>query len=280
MAVALEKLAQAFAKPEITEAINKLADSLPKLADLAGKAVGFAVDNPGKAAALGVGGIAAQGAIGGIGAAAFSGLSAKILGSFTAGGAQAASTMAAGVASGGAQAGSAMGAAMGGIPWGTYGALFAAAVIAGGLLRKAHDEKVDEEKKAALDKVNEAGKASGIMMTEESAGGPGSDVRARAYRFEERDAEGNVRTKVSPVMKAFKIANAVAEFGTKAGGPEEFGTREHYGTRQKDGGKPLDAKLLAEMLGARELKVRVVNAKEIAGEGGLPPPPTPGGVPR
>jgi hypothetical protein len=52
LAVALERLEQSFTKPKMVEAIGKLADQLPELADKMSKLVTFVLDNPKTAAGI------------------------------------------------------------------------------------------------------------------------------------------------------------------------------------------------------------------------------------
>ena len=63
---AQEKLTQAFQQPEIVDAIEALAESLPQIAALFADFVKFASKNPVLAGALGIGGVAAKGFLTGI----------------------------------------------------------------------------------------------------------------------------------------------------------------------------------------------------------------------
>lgn len=68
MTVALNKFKASFADPQFLNALNKMSADLPKLADMVAKVVGFAVKNPGKAAALGIGAKVGGAVLGGVGA--------------------------------------------------------------------------------------------------------------------------------------------------------------------------------------------------------------------
>lgn len=63
MQTAIEKLRQAFAKPEVTAAIEKLMGALPALADMIASIVGFAADHPTLAAGAAIGGTFGKGAL-------------------------------------------------------------------------------------------------------------------------------------------------------------------------------------------------------------------------
>lgn len=55
LAQAIEKIEQSFTKPKMIDAIEKLAELLPELADQASKLIGFVLENPGTSAAVAAG---------------------------------------------------------------------------------------------------------------------------------------------------------------------------------------------------------------------------------
>lgn len=90
IALAKEKLLQAFSSDKFQEAMSKIIDKLPALAELIAKVVGFAADNPAAAAGAAIGGTFAKGAIESI-----------IVGAFTKGGTTAAASIGGAMTSGG-----------------------------------------------------------------------------------------------------------------------------------------------------------------------------------
>lgn len=129
---ALEKLRQAFAKPEITAAIEKLMGALPALADIIAKVVGFAADNPAAAAGAAIGGTFAKGAIESI-----------IVGAFKSGAAAAAPSLSGALAGGAGPFASALGPLMGPI------GLALGASLGIMLIASMHQAKLDQEARDA-----------------------------------------------------------------------------------------------------------------------------------
>jgi hypothetical protein len=257
MEVALEKLRQAFAKPEITDAIGKLIGTLPGLADIVAKVVGFAVDHP-----LLAGG-AAVGAIGGKGFVEAA-LPALIMGAFARGGTSAAKSIEGAVASGGVQAGASIGTQ---IAAGV--ALFGAAMAVGAAIRHQYNEDQKRIREAELQITDEGGE-----------GTKGGTKHGEDFYTYERDSHGELQTKKSKVRRAVKGLDDIAARFTNPNG--EYGQGDPDDPLgMKSGGwdkKPaaaaaparsaLDAKLLADMLASRTLRVEVTNPEAIKGGGG------------
>ena len=174
-AVAMEKLKSTFAKPEITDAINKLAESLPKLAEVVADVVGFAVDHPVLAAGGAIGAQAGSAAIGGV---AQSLMSTAISGALAKGGGSAAAAVAetAATTAGGSMAKSFLGGLTGGTGLALVGAAIAAAFVANAIL--SNEEKKDEEKKQAAEtgqKYYEGGGGVSGAGNAEGMGGSGQN---------------------------------------------------------------------------------------------------------
>jgi hypothetical protein len=136
MRMALNRLERAFSQPKMINAIEKLADKLPILADKLADFVDWAVDNPWKAvgavAGAKVAGPAIGAAAGTAGAMALKSIGAKLVGGAAAGaGAGTAATGAAGAATG--AAGTSAGGIALGLTAGTATAISAGAAIGGTL---------------------------------------------------------------------------------------------------------------------------------------------------
>lgn len=132
IAQAKERLLQAFSSEKFQAALNKVIDKLPALADLIAKIVGFAVENPGGAAAAAIGGTFAKGAIESI-----------IVGAFKSGAAAAAPGLSGALAGGAGPFASALGPLMGPI------GLALGASLGIMLLASMHQAKIDQEAREA-----------------------------------------------------------------------------------------------------------------------------------
>ena len=132
MASSLARIEQAFARPEITAAIGKLAKSLPILADAVAKVVGFAVDNPAAAAAAGAGALFLKGA-----------LTEGIMGAFSSGSTGAAATIAKAIGGSASPFAAALGPLMGPI------GLALGASLGIMLIASMHEAQKEQEKRTA-----------------------------------------------------------------------------------------------------------------------------------
>lgn len=310
-AVALEKLKATFAKPEITDAINKLAESLPKLADVVAEVVGFAAKNP----ALAAGGlVGAQFGSAAFGGAAQSLISSMIQSAMSKGGAGAAATVAesAATSAGGNIAKGFLGSLTAGTGLALVGAAIATAFVANAML--SNEEKAKEEKTNAArtgEKFFEGGGGVSGAGVAEGMGGSGQnyemfkdpttgeetpipvDSLAREKFMTEVLPNGMTREEMMGTQKAqaflapsdagpsdpnaFMTPDDTTAASSLMPYSGAFSPPKAQGGGGKDSG--IDAKLLAEMLGAKELRVKIMNPEAIGRAAG-PSSPTPGNVAR
>lgn len=278
MEIALEQLRQSFARPEITEAIKKLIDKLPALADIIAKLVGFAVEHPYAAAAGGAAAVFGQGAIT---AGASSILGGLIKGAFGAGGKDAAASIATAITSGGGLAGAAMNA----------GIVGAGALLAVGIAKTLDviDKKLQEAEKIK-NEANLQVLDRGDQASPQNAAGK--------YLHYSRNEKGELVAKESDTAYAQRgaLSRIVGQY-TKQKTPGEMfpgagamsaEEQAEWEKRKKSsvakvqpGMSAENARLLAEMLAAKTLRVEITNPEAIgAAPGGGPPSPAPGYVPR
>lgn len=308
-AIAMEKLKATFSKPEITDAINKLAESLPKLAELVADFVGFAAKNPALAAGGLVGAQFGSAAIGGVAQSLMSSIIAK-------GGGAAATTIAetAATSAGGSIAKGFLGSLTAGTGLALIGAAIATAFVANAML--SNEEAKDAEKKRAAETgekyyeggggVSGAGNAEGMggsgqnyEMFRDPATGEETAIPVDSLERERFLSEvlpnGMTRQEMMDTQAAQSflappedsllsdpnafmtpddttMASSFAPYSGAFAPP-----KAQSGGGGKDAG--IDAKLLAEMLGAKELRVKVMNPEAIRGTTG-PGSPTPGNVAR
>jgi hypothetical protein len=284
MQLALEELRQAFAQPEFIGAMKSLMGTMPKLAEVIAKVVGFAAEHPVAAGTLALGGVAGQGF-------ASSAVSGFMAAAFAKGGTSAAEKIAEGVAKGGATASSSIGASLL-LQAAPFALAFGAAVVAGGYLRRMydeHEEKVDEEGKDRVDQ----GKLGGKERVE------GEGVfNPETGEFERyaRDKEGQFKFKSAPTANAVTgglsgIGDFAAKWSAEQNDPDSPTNKAKRAFIAPDGKAPKptahpksaeDAALLARMLATTKLRVEVTNPEAIGvpGGGGGTGSPTPGRVPR
>ncbi len=297
MAVAMEKMKQAFSKPEVTAAIEKLLGSLPKLADILADLVGFAAKHPVLAGAAAGAGVFGQGALS-------QGIPALIDALKKGGGA------AAGPAGG-------AGAGVPGVPGAGVkpGVGSALAVVGAGLAgfevgKALFDLKDDlqgvhEARSDNLDRRNTVKKdAFGFEDVAFKQYNQGYDAATGEDKYGDtmvatggtgdydQGGSGGLGGKGGGIANAYKSLMRLK--GQRSDedtirdslGSDETRIRALAGMQKTaqpggDGGRSRqDAALLAEMLGSRELKVRVVNPDEIRADGGAPGSPAPGRVAR
>ena len=305
MEAAMEKMKAAFMRPEITDAIGKLAEALPMLADVVASVVGFVAEHPILGAAGVAGGVAAKGAL-------EAGLSAALKAAFDKGGKGAADVIggalksaAPGVAQTIAGAGMGLG--------GTFALALGGAAVVAALSYTLTTAILNAKAEADAKKYEEAGKTTLAdakrKMTESGAsGGDATDVgddfttlsdeRGDDGKFKELHGDAAVRyledrqQKLDDwsATKAEEESNAAKQSFISADNltPMEAAASARRAAGMKEpprggGGanSGIDAKLFAEMMGAKELKVRIVNPEAIRGGGdGAAPSPGPGYAPR
>ncbi len=288
IALAKEKLLQAFSSDKFQAALSKIIDKLPALADLIAQIVGFAADNPAAAGAAAIGGTFAKGAI-----------ESVIVGAFKSGGTSAAASISGAMASGGGPLVTALGGL--GPAIGIF-AVAAAAFVAASLYQaKLDQEKRDAEAKDAQ-KMLKQGKgplggayqaagaleaASGIefdpntAISDDTAGRATSNMANRDKVMEER------------LMGKAKREQEMLKFGNKlaANHPEWFETSTPTSGASGTGAAPppvvsgsqskapaIDPQVLAaanaSALAGKTLNVYVKNAGDIGGGGGSSGGPT------
>lgn len=310
---ALEKLKMSFTKPEVIDALTKLAGAIPAVAEGFEKLVGFAMKNPGTTAALAGGGLFAKGMAGSI-------FEELIRGAFKSGGKDAAVEIAKGA--GAPMAGSFLGAMAG------PALALAGGAIAGAMLAALIEHQLDAKEAATEAGRREAANNGGTFDGQEWA-----SVRNAQGDLEWKDAnavnpdtiqyqdnEGNIASgadvdydpakgwkEVAGSGKSWKqsIADdaalqdllegeadaaegmdanmAIADAAMRGGS----GPRRAAGGEGAAGGAPMggndaaSARLIADMLGAKKLRVEITNPEAIRG-GSIAGPsgPAPGNAPR
>ncbi len=174
--MAQEKLTEAFGQPEIIDAIDALAESLPMLASLFANFVKFIAKNPVLSGALGVGGIAAKGFVTGM-------MQSIITGHMTGGANAAASIKTAHIAGGLTMKGSLLRNA------GAFGAIAGAAMLAISLGREAIDSAVDEKGATtsglAVARAQAASRTGGVQKNQKEA-----DKLAKAIKAKQSNQGG------------------------------------------------------------------------------------------
>jgi len=295
VAVALERLKSAFAKPEVTAAIEKLMGALPALADVITKVIGFASDNPVAAGAAALGGTFAKGAI-----------ESMIVGAFKSGAAAAAPGLSGALAGGAGPFATALGPLMGPI------GLALGASIGIMLLASMHQAKLDQQKR-------DAEAADAQRMLKQGAGPMGGAYQAAGALEAATGIEFDPNTAISDdtagratsgldahdkVMQERLLAKAkggadMLKFGNKlaANHPEWFmtetnaqgvspsaaapplmsGTVSTSGTTTKAPDPQAQASATASAIASKTINVFVKNAKDIGGSGGAGGGPTGGG---
>lgn len=274
LAVAMEKLTQSFQSKEITDAIGKLAESLPKLAEVAGDVIGFASKHPIAAGGLALGGNAALSAAG-------TGLSSMITSALFGGGTKAAGAIAGGVVAGAetaAAGGGALVAAGTGIAGMFVGGLAAAglSVALGMAIRSAWNasQKADNEKR--MKEVDDAGgevtnaSGNGFLTTRTNAEtGQLEAVESKVRRL--RSGKGGIAGAFDNYAHSQETLQKEAR-DFLAPTPEQAAQALAIKTAPKGGGgqrSAEDSKLMAEMMAtgmaAKELRVRVVNPSDFSG---------------
>ena len=289
IALAKEKLLQAFSSDKMQAAIGKIIDKLPALADLIAKIVGFAVDNPAAAGAAAIGGTFAKGAI-----------ESVIVGAFKSGAAAAAPSLSGALAGGAGPFASALGPLMGPI------GLALGASLGIMLLASMHQAKLDQEARDAAargsQKMLKGGKgplggayqaagaleaASGIefdpqtAISDETAGQATGGLAERDKVMEER-----LMGKAKREQEMLKFGNKLAQ-----NHPEWFETSTPTSGASGTGAAPppvvsgsqskapaIDPQVLAaanaSALAGKTLNVYVKNAGDIGGGGGSSGGPT------
>jgi TP901 family phage tail tape measure protein len=284
--VALEKLKETFSKPEISEAINQLVGSLPALADMVGKVVGFAVEHPKTAGALAIGGVAAKGF-------AEAAIPTLIMKAFSSGGTGAAAAIQGAMATGGSSAASGFSSALAlGGPFAlAIGAAIAVAFVASAVA------KADEEREK--DKADQ--EAAGKRFEEGGGGTEGTNAESGAGSVTFRDPEtGELVTKTADELGSSYDSIKAEQEGkntdasTQAArdflappNEDELAAARARLAPGPDTAKPKaegrsaeDARLLADMLGNKKLRVEVTNLADLVAPGGVPGTPAPGNQPR
>lgn len=281
MQTALNRLRDVFLREDIQEAINKLAESLPKLADAVASMVGFAVDRPGTA------GVAAVAAVG-LNGAVSAGLSSVIGAAFSKGGASAAAQIASGMASGAAGAGTGMASSFAASA-GLIGLAIAGAVAVAVIANEADEaarKKQKQDNEAQLEELNTTGETYDPKT--------GKYIRKVKGLYGYGQGEGEEQQEFDVSLARTGIGDMAGRFSQAADQDEvdaELDAQEaaYWGRKQKpqqaqgEGGamSPQDQALLAEMIAAKKLRVEVVNYAQIrSAAAGAPPVPVPGNVKR
>lgn len=266
MASSLARIEQAFARPEITAAVTKLAKHLPALAEAAAQAIGWIADNPMAAGGLAVGGLFAKGA-----------MTEGIMGAFSSGGTSAASAIAKAVA------GSAPGFASGLAPlMGPIGLALGASL---GIMLAASiaDAKRDQEKRTAQAKeaaqvldadrqrAQEALRQQGI----ETSPFAGLDKKSAGQMTANQDERDNLE--LAMAMERARQQKADLAMGNKLAnkhgfaGPGELaasGAGPNASVDANAGRGPqraVPASNTVDQLVGKVLQVNVINAKDIGG---------------
>lgn len=268
---ALEKMKQAFSKPEITEALTKLADVLPAFADMMASVVGFAAKSPVAAGTLGVAGYVGA-------SAASAGLQTLLLSALGLGGAKAGTAIQGAMGKGGEAASTSIGGvlAKGGLSIGGAIAIALASVAVGAAIRQALDAYRKQKTEKDLEEIDKAGG--------EAVNAAGDEFKT--YRRNPETGELEARTSKVRTLKGGRLLNFANKIKADMETEDPNAFREGFygpGGKQAPAPKPgmpaENARLLADMLGQKELRVKVVNPAEI-GVGGSPldKPPVPGFV--
>ena len=278
IAQALTKLELTFTKPEIMAAIGKLASALPALADVVVKATSFAVEDPAMA------GIAATALLGAKGA-----LKGGIMSLFAGGGGAGAGaggacgcaeTIAGSVGGAGPALARGFGGALG--PIGLALGLGVAGMVAGAYRDsvRAENERRGTGKEATrvLDadrqRINEALQQQGIAVDPLAGMSPELARRTTATQAEGDKVEAAIAASRAGGfgLTAEQQARMVAKFGG-AGAPDMSMPSPNQTTFQGQAQHPSAtpraapaAQSLDQLLGSRELRVRVVNPKEIGSD--------------
>lgn len=296
MDAAMQKMRAAFLRPEVTSAMEKLADVLPIVAEHFAKLVGFVAEHP----VAGAGYLAGRQILGG---GASAGLASLLKSAISGGGGAAGQAAAAGMAAGAPGAGQAFATAAGGgmlagVP--VWGAALAAAVgvgLAGWQAKGLQDQAVQDvvnDKGETVDKTTGEGawrnirtelRHSKLFNTLSAAlpagslglfGGDMSEMSDEDYKQELDERAGIVSDtgdntsgmSYDAWAKAHGISTAANPYKLKqdvidAAAPTPAVT--HAPSRSRE-----DAALLAEMLAAKTLPVKIVNpeALRVGGGGG------------
>ena len=281
MAVALEKLRQAFAKPEITDALTKLMSKLPALADIVASLVDFAVEHP---ALAGAGALGAS--VGGsvMTGAANSAFDALIKGAFKSGGQVAATEVASGLAgsAGGGLASSVVGALTSGPGLALIGVALAAYFVASAI------DAADKERDAEKERAAQAGEMFHEGGGGESGFGAESNSEVWVRNAETGQLEKKTADELGPEFDAIKDRQREAAKGPPPQSPDEF-RQSFYGPGSSVAAPPklpgagggmsaADARLFADMLGSKKLRVEITNPEALRGPGAGAP--APGNAPR
>lgn len=282
--MAMTKIEQAFSKPEITEAITKLMGALPQLADMVAKAVSFAVDSPLAAGGSVVAAMALKGAL----AEGGSSVASSLLSAFMGGAKGAAPALAAGIASGAPGLASSLAPLMGPV------GLALGVGIAAFLAKATQDQQNAEAERSASAKsytatvdsdrqnINSALKGSGIDVDPMAGMSPET-----ARRLGKNVEEGDKFEAAAQKAKVLQVDDAMKQRMLAAWGPKGGSSAAPLPAVSVDpsAGRPQTMAIpgvnLAALLAQQELKVRIVNPKDISPSGGgLPPPALPGYMPR
>lgn len=292
----ITKLQMAFTKPEMMAALSKLAEVLPPVVDAFAKLAEFAIENPATTAGVLVGGQFGRGA-----------LPALLETAINRGGQNAGASMQQGIVGGADVFGSKVGQFQAAV--GAFAAAAAAWSIAleqAGKLSdelEKHDKDLADERENALGNAERQGESFAIRerssfdqvvnsifggdpneyLIRGADGKPKAVSRAEATQHAIEDDTGYVGADGKPILAstAFKIPAQMR------GGVEEppiMGPPIQDSTKAVDEGKIATGtgRAVGEVISNAELRVRVVNADEIASKGSGTPgtPKPPGWVPR
>lgn len=288
MDAAMQKMRAAFLKPEIADAVGKLADVLPKLAEVVSWVVSNASAHPLAAGAAVIGGTAAKGF-------AEAGLSSIIASAFARGGASAAATAGAGLAAAGPAAGTAIATAAGGglsTVAAAIGPQLAAAFAVAALALLADQLmglKKDLSGPNSVAKKDKAGSSPiwreflhdiGAMDDKHyqeamaQAGGI-TDPRLTGADYNPETEAGRRASEARKDLAGMNEQAGASLYGMSSaddaqggfdGGP--LASRVAKTAPSGAGRSAEDARLFADMMGQRELKVRIMNPEQIREGGG------------
>lgn len=281
---AMEKLSQATQKPEMIEAINSLAESLPQLADALAKFVGWAAKNP----------MMAGGALVG-GKMAFAGLEAAIVSAFQKGGASGADSFGGALKMAG--------------PWvaiaGLIGVGIIDAVVEANMKAQAEKDKKDTEKirqdfvnlQSGIERAREKLETGKLLSKDEMRLARGDYTAAESRTLErgaalqlgglpgvealEKRKAGTGSVGAGALAMAGETSRARDAFeraGLLGGGPSGLAAGpEAQRLVEQQGGKDVKlgpeagaelARNLSQVLGGKTLKVEVTNLPGTTGGGG------------
>lgn len=299
---AMEKLKESVSKPEFIKGLTTLMERLPGAVDKIVKLVDFAAENPYTASMGGAAAVAGKGALG-VGADATAVIVANyIKAAFGIGGAAAAkqvvvagASSAAALADAAPAAGGALAVAFGTVASGAAALAIGAAIgyAVGKAIKeywnrkaKERDDELADSPDADGTKHKEGGKAliwkrdeKGVMHAQEVSGEEADNWAAKNHNA---GAELYASGKLGGGWKApMALPGGAFNFAADNGGTDAGGRAARPGGPAPAPAQnaALNARLIADMLGSKELKVRITNPEAIGGPGGASGP-TPGNVPR